>query len=93
MEVINDLDNKSSDGVVEVKVPWVWVQERMGREKLKTVYNKSPTYETSICKLSKMRKCIHMYNHISSRVWRTIVTCVHPLQVVVLLCTLLYSTV
>ena len=56
------------------------------------VFGEFPTYEPSSCELSKMWTCIRMSNHIS---WFTclvyIVTCVHPLQVVVLLCTVLYS--
>ena len=57
-----------------------------------SLYSKSPTHKPSSCELSKMRMCIHMSNHISSRLVY-VVTCVHPLQVVVFLCALLYSTV
>ena len=56
--------------------------------------SKSPTYETSSCELPKMRTCVHMSNHVSQFTCLAyIVPCVHPVQVVVLLCTLLYSTV
>ena len=57
-------------------------------------YSKSPTYEPSSCELSKMRTWVRMSNHISQFTCLVyIVMCVHPLQVVVLLCTLLHSTV
>ena len=57
-------------------------------------YSKSPTHKLSSCKLSKMRTCVHMSNHVSEFTCLAyIVTCMHPLQVVVLLCTLLYSTI
>ena len=53
-------------------------------------YSKSPTYVPSSCALSKMWTCVRMSNHVSYFTCLVyIVTCVHPLQVVVLLCTLL----
>ena len=56
-------------------------------------YSKSPTYKPSSCELSKMRTCVCTSSHISQSMCLVYtVTCVHPLQVVVLLCTLLYST-
>ena len=58
------------------------------------MYSKSPTYEPSSCKLSKIQTCVRMSNHVSQFTCLAyLVTCVHPLQVVVFLCTLLYSTV
>ena len=60
-------------------------------EKRKQEYNKSPTYEPSSYELSKMQMCVHMSDHIRQFMCLVyIVMCVHPLQVVVLLCTLLY---
>lgn len=35
----------------------------------------------------------HVQSHVSSSIWKYIVTCLHPLQMVVLLCTLLYSAI
>ena len=58
------------------------------------LYSKSPTYEPSTCKLSKMQTCVHMSHHVSQfTCLACTVMCMHPLQVAVLLCTLLYSTV
>ena len=75
-----------------------WVKDvNVGPEAVKFLeekYSKPTTYEHSSCELSKMRTRVHVSNHVS---WFTclayIVTCVHPLQVVVILCTLLYSAV
>ena len=50
--------------------------------------------EPSSCELSTMQICIRTSNHVSQfTCLADIVTCLHPLQVVVLLCTLLYNTV
>ena len=52
-------------------------------------YNKFPTYEPSSCELSKSQMCVCISNLVSKFICLAyIVTCVHPLQVVVLLCTL-----
>ena len=57
-------------------------------------YSKSPTYEPSSCELSKMQLGNHTSNHASKFTCLVyIVTRLHPLQMVVLLCTSLYSTV
>ena len=32
----------------------------------KMMYNKSPIYEPSICKLLGIRMCVHMSNHVSA---------------------------
>ena len=57
-------------------------------------YSKSPTYEPSGCELPKMRTCIRTSNCVSQfTCLEYIVMCMNPLQVVVLLCTLLYCTV
>ena len=55
-------------------------------------YSMSSTYESSSCKLSKMQKCVHVAgeSRVTSRL-AYLATCVHPLQVVVLLCTSLYG--
>ena len=54
-------------------------------------YSKSPTDKPSSYKFSKMRTCAHMCNHVRQYVCLAyIVMWVHPLQVVVLLCALLY---
>ena len=56
--------------------------------------SKSPTYKPSSCELSKIQTCVRISNHIGQFTCLVyIVTCVQPLKVVVLLCTLLYSTV
>ena len=48
-------------------------------------------YKPSRCKLSKMGMCVHMSSHISLFTCLVFtVTCVHPLQVVILLYTLQY---
>ena len=58
------------------------------------ICSKFPTCEPLSCKLSNMRTCVCMSSHISQFTCLAyIVTCVHPLQVVVLLCILLYNTV
>ena len=55
-------------------------------------YRKSPTYKASGCELSKMQKCICTSDHVKQFTCLAyIVTYVHSLQVVVLLCTLLCS--
>ena len=59
---------------------------------INTECSKSPTYKPWSCKLSKMWTCVLMSNHIGKfTVLAHIVTHMHPLQVVVLLCTLWYS--
>ena len=61
---------------------------------LKSKYCNSPTYEPSSCKLPNMQMCICMSNHEGQFIYlEYIIMCVHPLQVVVLLCILPYSTV
>ena len=48
-------------------------------------------YKLSSCKLSKMGTCVHMSSHVSLFTCLVFtVTCVHPLQVAVLLYTLQY---
>ena len=55
---------------------------------------KSPIYKPSSWKLSKMWPCICMSSHVSYFICLVyIVTCVHPVQVVMPFCALLYSTV
>ena len=52
------------------------------------------THETSLCKLSTIRTCVGMSNYINQIACQVyIVMCMHPVQVMVLVCTLLYSTV
>ena len=43
----------------------ILISEFIYMNSLSTVYSKSPTYETSSCKLSEMRTCIRMSNHVS----------------------------
>ena len=52
---------------------------------------KSPTYKLSSFEVLKMQTCFHVSNHVTCL--EHTVTCVHPLQVAVLLCTLMHSTV
>jgi len=53
----------------------------------------SPTYEHSRCKLSKMGVCIYISNHTNNFMCLAYtIMCVHPIHVVVFLCTLLHST-
>ena len=57
-------------------------------------YSKSPTYEPSSCELSKMQLSKHVSNPASKFTCLAYpVTCVHSLQMVVLLSTSLHSTV
>ena len=57
-------------------------------------YAKSPIYEPSSCKLSKMQTCVGISNHVSQFPCLSyIVMCMHPLKLVVIVCTLLYSTI
>ena len=63
------------------------------RENNFLTYSKSPTYKHLSCELSKIQTCVHMSNHVSQFTCLVyIITCMHMLQVVMLLCTLLYST-
>ena len=48
------------------------------------IYSKSPMYKVSSCVFSKIGMCVCMSSHILC-VWHTLSTCVHPLQMAVLL--------
>ena len=66
-------------------------RNRRIRKGFVTVSVKSPTYEPSSCELSKIRTCVSMSNHLSQFTFlEYTATCMQPLQVVVLLCTLQY---
>ena len=61
---------------------------------LKSKYCNSPIYEPSSCKLPKMQMCIRMSKHeIQFTYLEYVIMCMHPLQVVVLLCILVSSIV
>ena len=67
---------------------------KQNNKKNECVYSESPTYEPSSWELSKMQTRIHLSSHVNLFMYLAyIFLCVQPLQVAVLLCTLLYSTV
>ena len=92
IESINDAIFYTYFGFNNYDKTWIFKCVQSWRTLLKLLkssvflYIKSPTG-----KLSKMQSCICMFNHVN--LFTCFVTCVHPLQVLVCLYTLLHGTV